>query len=253
MTLIISYRAMKKLLITFSIITLISVALPTKAQNVGLSFSFFFPKNGEFSTPISPFSFRGVGVSFNEYVGIETGFTLYRMTGMGVTDLPFETDKSIVGPNFTLLVPLELVLTGAFGPVELSAKAGGFGVLPFDNKIKHGNLDRAIATANNYELVNSEYEGSASLGFGYHFGGEMIVYATQSFGISLEGNYFIGGADFEMTGSYQAVENGNVITVDGPDANFSDARIDMSGFEISIGVILTPGGGGRAAPRRRRR
>lgn len=246
---------MKKyiLILPVTLIIILSSSTISKAQNVGLSFSFFFPQNGDFSTPISPFSFRGVGISFNEYVGVETGFTLYRMTGLGMKDLPFETDRSLVGPNFTLLVPLELVLTGTFGVVEVSLKGGGFAFLPFDNHILEGNLDRAIAEANNYSLVNSNYEGEASFGFGYHFGSEIILYAFPNFGISLEGNYFVGGADFPMSGSYQATNNGSIINVQGPDADFPDAQIDLTGFEISIGVIMTTGGGGRSAPRRRRR
>lgn len=222
------------------------------AQDVGLSFSFFFPKNGEFSTPISPFSFRGVGYNLNQYVGIESGFTLYRMAGMNVKDLPFESEKPILGPNFTLFVPLELVLTAPLSQVELSVKGGGFGFYSFGNKINHGHLDRAIAAHNDYQLVNSKYEGENKAGFGFHFGGEVALYVFQNFGLSLEANYLIGGADFAMSGNYTALDNNNqVVEVTGADAAFSDARIDMTGLELSIGVIMQTGGGKRQ-PRRRR-
>src|SRR5690242_16450489 len=76
-----------------------------QAQQFGLSFSYFIPKNGYFSTPISPFSIRGLGFDINRFLAIETGGSLYRMSGLGVKDLPFETKDAIVGPNFTVLVP----------------------------------------------------------------------------------------------------------------------------------------------------
>lgn len=223
------------------------------AQDVGLSFSFFFPKNGEFSTPISPFSFRGVGYNLNQYVGVESGFTLYRMAGMNIKDLPFESEKPILGPNFTLFIPLELVLTAPLGQAELSVKGGGFGFYPFGNKINHGHLDRAIAAHNEYTLVNSEYEGESKAGFGFHFGGEITLYVFQNFGLSLEANYLIGGADFAMSGNYTAVDNnGQIVEVTDDEAAFPDARIDMTGLEISIGIIMQTGGSQKPQRRRRR-
>ena len=222
-----------------------------KAQNVGLSFSFFFPKNGEFSTPISPFSFRGVGFSLNRFVGVESGFTLYRMAGMSVKDLPFEPEKSILGPNFTLLIPLELVLTLPLNKFEMSVKGGGFGFYPFGNTINHGNLDRALATYGGYEIVNSTYEGEGKAGFGIHFGSELVFYVTESFGLSFEGNYFLGGADFPLTGSYLASSGGAIEEVTGDAAAFPDAKIDFTGLELSIGIIMSTGGGQKAPKRRR--
>ena len=78
-----------------------SGAQASLAQNVGLAFSYFIPRNGEFSTPISPFSIRGIGVDINRFIALETGVTLYRMSGLNVIDLPFESIK------FTILVDHE--------------------------------------------------------------------------------------------------------------------------------------------------
>lgn len=245
--------SVKKFTTGLIIVLLAAAALPSKAQNVGLSFSFFFPKDGEFSTPISPFSFRGVGVSLNEFVGVETGFSLYRMTGMAVKDLPFESDKSIVGPNFTLLVPLELVLTAALPQVEMSIKGGGFGFYAFDNKINHGNMDTALAGWDelNASVVDSNFDGKGAVGFGYHFGGEVILYVFESFGLSLEANYFVGGADFPLTGTIDYYsQTTNTFEEDEP-ADFQDAQIDMTGLEISIGIIMQAGGQQRQRKRRR--
>lgn len=233
------------------IIFAVLASSPVKSQNVGLSFSFFFPKNGEFSTPISPFSFRGVGVSLNEFVGVETGFSLYRMTGLNVKELPFESEKPIVGPNFTLLIPLELVLTAGLPKIEMSIKGGGFGFYSFSNKINHGNLDEAILnwSEKNYLVVDSKYEGKNKAGFGYHFGGEVIFYVFESFGLSLEANYFVGGADFPMTGTVTYYDGSAF--VEDESLPFPDAQIDMTGLEVSIGVIMQTGGGNKSRKRRR--
>src|SRR6476620_2311281 len=101
-------------------------AFSSSGQNVGLSFSYFIPKNGYFSTPISPFSIRGIGVDLNKYIALETGASLYRMSGLNVKDMPFESKDPIVGPNFTLFVPAELVLQFKGKKAEFDIKGGGF-------------------------------------------------------------------------------------------------------------------------------
>src|SRR5215467_9107090 len=99
---------MKKtfLLITFAAACIVS----SHAQEVGLSFSYFIPKNGYFSTPVSPFSIRGLGFDITKFLALETGASLYRMSGLGMKDLPFESKNALVGPNFTIFVPVELVI-----------------------------------------------------------------------------------------------------------------------------------------------
>ncbi|MGK7390529.1 MAG: hypothetical protein ACNS60_09260 [Candidatus Cyclobacteriaceae bacterium M2_1C_046] len=246
--------SVKKFTTGLIIILLAAASIPSKAQNVGLAFSFFFPKDGEFSTPISPFSFRGVGVSLNEFVGVETGFSLYRMTGMAVKDLPFETNKSIVGPNFTLLVPLELVLTAALPQVEMSIKGGGFGFYAFDNKINNGNMDAALVGWDelNASVVDSNFDGKSAVGFGYHFGGEILLNVFQGFGLSLEANYFVGGADFPLTGTMDYYNQTTNTLVEDEPASFDNSQIDMTGLEISIGIIMQTGGGQQRQRKRRR-
>src|SRR5688500_4675659 len=97
------------------------------SQQFGLSFSYFIPKNGDFSTPISPFSIRGLGVDLNRYIALETGASLYRMSGLNIKDLPFESKKSLVGPNFTILIPAEIVFNLKGSSVEFAIKGGVFG------------------------------------------------------------------------------------------------------------------------------
>src|SRR5436190_18758110 len=98
---------MKRLFLLLAL--LVGLNSISTAQNVGLSFSYFIPRNGYFSTPISPFSIRGVGVDLNKFVALETGASLYRMSGLNIKDVPFETREPMTGPNFTIFVPGEIV------------------------------------------------------------------------------------------------------------------------------------------------
>lgn len=226
---------MKKsfLIAVFAIMT-ISGAM---AQNVGLSFSYFIPRNGSFSTPISPFSLRGVGFDINRYFAVETGFSLYRMAGLNVIDLPFESKKSLTGPNFTVFIPLELVLQFKGQQTQFDIKGGGFFFYGFDQRIDYGNMDRALRTYENWDIANADLSFKNNPGFGLHFGAEFTFYVTRQFGISLECNYLNGTSKFPLQGNY----TGGLIS--GPNqtvaADFPDAKIDFTGLEFSIGVLFT--------------
>lgn len=225
---------------------ILSTVLGHKAQSqdVGMSFSYFIPKNGYFSTPISPFSLRGIGFNIGDYLGVQTGFSLYRMSGLNVIDLPFESKKPIVGPTFTILVPLEGVIQLVGQQWEFNIKAGGFVFYSFDQKLNNGNLDAAIRSYEGWDIANSDFDYDNNLGFGYHFGAEYIFYVNNQFGISLEGNYFIGGADLGLRGSYRGGGldgNNNFIYQERLNQEYPDSKVDLTGLEISIGVILTGG------------
>ncbi|MCX8490340.1 MAG: hypothetical protein ORN54_04660, partial [Cyclobacteriaceae bacterium] len=73
---------MKKTLFAFCLFCIL--ATPASGQDVGLSFSYFIPRNGDFSTPISPFSIRGLGVNLNRFIALQTGASLYRMAGLSI-------------------------------------------------------------------------------------------------------------------------------------------------------------------------
>ena len=222
-----------------------------KAQDMGISFSFFFPKNGDFSTPISPFSIRGLGVNFTDYLGVQTGFSLYRMTGMSVKDIPFESSKPLVGPNFTLLIPAELVIKLAGSSVELNLKGGGFFFYSFGQQLNYGNLDRAIRDFENLAVVNSDFDFDNSPGFGYQAGAEFVVFLNNGYGVSLEGNYYIGGSKLNLMGSYIGYDAiGNIAQ---KEANYADAKVDFTGLEVAIGIIMSGGGGGSKQAKKRRR
>ena len=206
-------------------------------QELGLSFSYFIPKNGYFSTPISPFSIRGVGVDINRFMAVQTGFSLYRMAGMNVKDMPgIESNEPIVGPNFTVMVPAELVLQLVGQSTEFRVKGGGFAFYGFDNKINQGNLDKAIRAYEGWVVADADVEGSHGIGLGFFFGAEFVFFVSNQWGLSLEANYFIGDAPFEMTGSYMGgTESGPIIS---RPVDWQDTKIDFTGLEISIGIIF---------------
>lgn len=226
---------------------LILICQVSYAQEFGLSFSYFIPKNGYFSTPISPFSIRGIGVDINRFIALETGASLYRMSGLNVKDLPFQTKDPIVGPNFTILVPAELVLQFKGSRVEFDIKGGVFGFYGFGQKINYGNLDRAIREFENWKVANSEVSYGNKPGWGYHGGVELTVYVTQQVGVSIETNYLVGESGLPLTGSY----SGGNDAIETKPINYKDAKVDLTGLEFSIGLIFNSGGGGGGKKRRR--
>lgn len=235
---------------TFIIITLLTFNVSTIcAQEFGLSFSYFIPKNGYFSTPISPFSIRGLGVDITRFLAIETGASLYRMSGLNLKDLPIESKSPLIGPNFTLLIPAELVIQLKGNSIEFDIKGGGFFFYGFDQKMNYGNWDRAIRKHEGWTVANADFTFDNNPGFGYHGGAELTVYVTSQVGVSLETNYFVGDAKFPIQGSYTG-GSGALETIP---VDYTDSKIDFTGLEFSIGLLFNSGsGGGPKKPKRRR-
>ncbi len=204
-------------------------------QELGVSFSYFLPKDGYFSIPISPFSLRGVGFDLTRFLAVESGFTLYRMSGLNVKDLPFKSKKPLIGPNFTLLVPLELVIQFSGQNVKFRMKGGGFLYLPFDTKIIEGNFDRALKSFTGLDVVNADLSSKNKMGKGIQFGAELVFYFAKQFGVSIGGNYFIGDSDLDLTGSYTGADSAGIQTVQ---VDYPDSKLDFTGFEISLGIIF---------------
>ena len=237
---------MKKHFVLLLILNLLY--LPSRAQDFGLSFSYFLPRNGYFSTPISPFSIRGLGFDLNRFLAIETGGSLYRMSGLNLKDLPLESKKPLVGPNFTILIPLELVIQLHGARVEFDIKGGGFFFYGFDHKLNYGNLDRVIRESQQWQVANSDFTFENNPGFGYHGGVELTVFVTSQVGVSLETNYFVGDARFPMQGSF----TGGTTMLQTVNADYPEAKIDFTGLEFAIGLIFSSGGS-KPAPKRKRR
>lgn len=228
---------MRKSLSIIILMAALFLSRNVQAQEMGVSFSFFFPKNGYFSAPISPFSLRGIGFNITNNLALETGASLYRMSGMSVTGMPFESDKPFVGPFFNVMVPVELVLQFGTNDFEVRFKAGGFVFYNFFTKLNEGNIDRALASYLNAAAVQSRLDFDNKIGYGYEFGAEYIQYFNRKFGISLGATYFIGGADINLRGPLTAASyNGTLSTTE---IDFNESRLDYTGLEISIGIIFS--------------
>ncbi|MCG8318852.1 MAG: hypothetical protein MI921_05085 [Cytophagales bacterium] len=208
-----------------------------KAQEIGVSASFFIPENGYFSAPISPISLRGVGINMTDYLSLETGITLYRMSGLNVKELPFESKKPLIGPAFTVLVPLELVLEFGVENHVFQIKGGGFSFFNFDQKINEGNLDRALLDYTGWEVLNSNFDADNNIGFGIHFGAEYILYIKNNFGISMGGYYYLGQAEVNLSGTLTGGSgNSGIDTIS---ESFPGSEVDFTGLEISLGILFS--------------
>ncbi|HMP99648.1 MAG TPA: hypothetical protein PKC24_07695, partial [Cyclobacteriaceae bacterium] len=136
-----------------------------------------------------------------------------------------------------LFVPAELVFGLSGQSLTWKVKGGGFAFYGFDNKLNYGNIDRLLRESENWEIVNANLNFSNNPGFGFHFGTEFTFYVNRQFGITLEGNYLMGNAKFPLSGSYRAVNSAGEIQ--NINLDYSNARIDFTGFEISLGVVFS--------------
>lgn len=206
------------------------------AQELGMSFSFFFPRNGYFSTPVSPFSLRGIGVHPTDFFSIESGFSLYRMSGMNVINIPFETKDPLMGPFFSIMVPVQAVFELDVKKMVFRIKGGGFGFYNFDTRINYGNMDRALREYYAWDIVNADLKYDKKPGYGYLFGGEIIFYFSDQFGINFEVNYLSGGSDLNYRGNVTGGSFPDII--EERYVEYKDARLDFTGWEITIGVLF---------------
>ncbi len=229
---------MRKVIIIF--IFSISLSIQGSGQDFGISASFFIPKNGYFSTPISPLSIRGISLASAGIFSIDIGGSLYRMTGMSITtNEPIDTRKPMIGPFFNIMIPLEAVISLGNSNTSFLIKGGGFAFYNFGTKLNYGNIDRAMADYLNLEVANADFSFNNNIGFGYEFGLELIQYINRQFGITLGANYYIGGSNLNLKGTVKGVDiNGNLSVTD---VDLSEARLDYTGLEISVGLLFSSG------------
>ena len=221
-----------------TILLILSLAfLQINAQEFGLSFSYFIPRNGYFSTPISPFSIRGLGVDINKFIALETGASLYRMSGFNIINVPFESKSAMTGPNFTVFVPAELVFQFKGRKSELDIKGGGFAFYSFAQKLNYGNIDRAIRDQYGWDVANADLQFENKPGFGYQVGFEFTVNVTRSWGLSFETNYLMGSSKIPLQGTYTGGTLIGGITTNS--LSEPNAKVDFTGLEFSIGVIIS--------------
>ena len=204
-------------------------------DEIGMSFSFLFPQNNKFSTPISPLSIRGLGIKFGESVSISTGFTAYRMAESTISNLEFASKAPLLGPSVSFVIPFEMILKFKLNK-SLILKLNG-GVFLFNNvgdAVNEGNLSLALATYYQYNLVQTDFEYQDKWGWGYQFGIQPIYFVTKQIGIAIKGNYYLGEADLDLSGTIKGwSDNEGYIE---SEASYK-GNLDFKGFELSLGVI----------------
>ncbi|MEQ9303197.1 MAG: hypothetical protein RJQ14_04720, partial [Marinoscillum sp.] len=171
-------------------------------------------------------------------VGIETGATLYNIPGLGMEQLPFDSDQPLIGPHFAILVPGNLFCKIPIGPFTTKLIAGGFSWWNINHRINEGNMDRAFRNYENWEVLNTDLTYEDQLGFGYLGGVEFQLKLNDNLSLSTEVLYLVGYAKAELTGSYTGVENSqsDIIT---KTVNITDARTTLQGLELSLGAVFS--------------
>lgn len=200
----------------------------------GISFSYLFPKNGYLSTPVSPFSIRGVGYYYG-IIGIETGGSVYSMPGLAMEGLPFEATTPLTGPHFSMLVPVELALKVDTKVVTWKLKGGAAGVWHINPRLNLGNFDRALRSYEGWEVANADMDIKTRLGAGWIAGTSFEWHVAKNFSVSTEFSYLKVGNMADLTGTYTGGSQGVLQT---RTADFPDAVVNLEGLEISFGVTL---------------
>ena len=151
-------------------------------------------------------------------------------------DITFESKDPLMGPFFSLMVPMDVVLEARAGNLIFRIKGGGFAFYNFDNRINYGNLDRVIANHEGWDVVNADFTFDNGLGYGYRFGAEMVVYITNQFGINVEVNYYVGGSPVKFRGAYTGGSFNDQLSV--VEVDYPDSKLDFTGFELTLGVLI---------------
>ncbi|WP_420580332.1 hypothetical protein [Reichenbachiella sp.] len=219
--------------ILLPILALILLSLSAKSQ--GVSASFIIPKNGYFSAPVSPLSVRGLGLSFG-LLGVETGASLYNMPGLPMNGLPFEANKPLTGPHWSILVPLQLSLTLDSDAMSVKILGGGFAMGHIAPQINYGNMDRAIREYEGWDVANADLDVENKIGFGWMAGVELAFHVSDKFSITTEVQYLKGDSGAAITGEYSGGTIGGPIETRMVD--YPDAVTALEGVEISLGVKM---------------
>ena len=96
--------------------------------------------------------------------------------------------------------------------------------------------DRAIRDFEGWDVANSDLSADNKLGLGWIAGTHFEFHVSSKFSISAGVSYLKGQSDAALTGTYVGgSEQGTLETVD---ASFSEAKTNLEGIEISLGVVL---------------
>jgi len=218
-----------------TILIILFVVVASQAFSQGLSFSYLIPKDGYLSAPVSPFSIRGIGLDFG-LIGIETGFTLYSVGGLAMSGLPFEANKPLTGPHFTVLVPLQIALKFDSKFVTLRIRGGTFAFYNLNPRINYGNMDRAIRDFEGWQVANADLDMENGLGIGWIAGTSLEFHVHSNFSLTAGVSYLKGESNAALDGTYTGAPENQLLRT--TNVSYPDAAISLEGLEISLGVVL---------------
>ncbi len=208
-----------------------------KAEAQGVSFSFFFPNNGEMAAPVPPVALRGLGLKFGDHIGLSTGITWYRITGMGVKGVPFEQKNSVMGTMDNFMIPAKLNIIIPLGHTELRFSGGAFTYFNTRFDIRRSRLERALAQHYGRDLLKGNFHKSNKMGFGWTAGATYTYFYKGEIGIKFGANYLSGSSDLDLHGSYRSVPKGGG-PIEREEFSFPDSELDYRGWEFSIGIVV---------------
>lgn len=221
------------------LILLTALLINTLSFSQSLSFSYFFPKNGYFSTPIAPLNL-GLPLNFGSNFCIKTGISYYAIGGMNVKGLPegFSSELPVVGPfqSFSLkLIPTIMIPSG---DIQIDLHGGIAGFATFNTRLINENLDKMILDNTIYNAINSNYEiNEDKFGYAYVTGITLNFKVKKGIWGHLGAMYYIGQKNMQITNNYEGfIKNSTNFyeqTID-----FNDIKLDYSGLELIIGVTL---------------
>ena len=102
-----------------------------------------------------------------------------------MTDLPFEVNKPLTGPHFTVMVPLQLVLAVDSKFLTFKVRGGGFSFYHLNPRLNNGNLDRALRDLEGWQVANNDLDMENNLGFGWIAGTSFELHVASNFSITI--------------------------------------------------------------------
>jgi hypothetical protein len=224
------------------------VTAAASVSSIGITMSYFLPRDGRFSHPVSPLSVRDVGVSLGRYFGLAGSLSLYGIAAMGITDAegtPLELGgpgvgsfKSILGSLVgKIIIPIKV---RQVVKLELVGRGGVFGCYNIAPPLMTGAVERYLAETapgGPYEAVEASITSEGRWGWGWLFGGSATYYISSQVGVSLGALYYLGGAPLKLSGSFDAYNTGGQAADDASlPSVLQGARLDYSGLELLVGV-----------------
>ncbi len=227
---------MKRLLISFALISFFIVSEKSQAQSIG--FSYFFPTHGYFSNPIAPVNFN-MPLKFGRFLQISPGISMNNIGGMSMTGFPakFDSERALIGPFQSLSMSLVPAIVIPTKSVELELMGGVFGFTGFNQKIMHGNFEDMISEANNYTSLSSDLNmDKSAFGWGYLVGTKLNIRIKDNIWGYVAVKYYMGSQNIGINGILQYASGENA-AVD-QEVDYPDAQLYYHGFEITIGGTM---------------